>query len=387
MKRNIISVAILSAIVMFSCCFFKGGDIYSLPRMADLAIDESGTSDFADSIKTERTSSYFRAVGVKAISASDLAEFETVSETNADFYDVEYEVVASNEDGTIALNVFFEDSGESIIENFTGYPATNYNGEKDILFIVDDMHIFLSELEQLSDVDKCSWFGNILHKVLNAGMIALSVIEPAIQILARNVDNFWVQLYFLIKDTTYRANYLINSSKTQPSNYVNRQSDYSDWKFGYSYLNDTGCEVIAGYNLARAKGKTISLAETVFLYEGLGIEIGLAQGFFGSNPYQIWYFLKSMNISYDVVFNYNAFESKMNNSTNYYVILARWNGESRGDMVHTFMVDKNVRNSKKYTAYNRYSDIGTIKTNSIDDLFGNNVNKDKTFMCAYFVSR
>lgn len=75
----------------------------------------------------------------------------------------------------------------------------------------------------------------------------------------------------------------------------------------------------------------------------------------------------------------------MDDENDYYVILSRWNNESAGAMVHTFMIDKDSSFSYKYSAYN-YDTWKTTDTTDKDDylkFFNGEISN--TFMCAYFV--
>ena len=221
---------------------------------------------------------------------------------------------------------------------------------------------------------------------MNAGLLATSYLEPAIDILVltnKEITNFIAKSFV---DIDQKRNYNYNKQLSQPSGFVYGQKNYADWKFGYSNLSYAGCEVIAGYNVAKALGKNYTLAQVVLLYEALGIEIGAAQGYFGSNPYQISYFLKSTGISYTRVNNYKTFENKMKYSKDCYVILSLWNDESADSMIHTFMIDKNSDYSKKYSAYNfntyakeptRYSNYNSYFSGDIGD----------TYICAYFIDK
>ncbi len=341
--------------------------------------------NYFDSIEESNNEIEYRTIAKKKISGNALSDFESVSYLD-DEYLITYEVTAKLEEGTMTLNVYFDKSGERIIENFTGIPMTNYNDDEDILFTIDDSHIFLSELNSLSEQEQCSWFGNVLHRALNANMLALSYIEPAIKILVYSSINIKETLYTSVKNTSYLVNYELNSKKSQPSEYVYGQGYFEDWRFGFSNMAYAGCEVIAGYNLAYALGRNYTLAETIFLYESLGIEIGIAQGFFGSNPYQISYFLAATGIPYKKALSYKTFKKYMEDDKDYFVILSRWNGENANSQIHTFMIDKDKNYTYKFHAYNYsiYENDSTKKDNYLG-YFGASISN--TYICAYFVTK
>ncbi len=345
----------------------------------------SEKTNYFDSIEESNNEIEYKTIAKKKISGKALSDFESVSYLD-DEYLITYEVTTKLEEGRMTLNVYFDKTNESIIENFTGIPMTNYNDEEDILFTIDDSHIFLSELNSLSGLEQCTRFGNIMHRVLNANMLALSYIEPAIKILVYSSASLKTTLYTSVKNTSYLVNYELNSKKSQPIGYVYGQKAYKDWNFGFSNIAHAGCEVIAGYNLAHALGKDFTLADTIFLYENLGIEIGLAQGKLGSNPYQISYFLVASGIFYKRVLNYKTFQKYMEDDKDYYVILSRWNGENQGDMIHTFMIDKDKTYTEKFHAYNYKSD-GMITSNKNNYLKYFDGSISNTYICAYFVDK
>lgn len=90
-------------------------------------------------------------------------------------------------------------------------------------------------------------------------------------------------------------------------------------------------------------------------------------------------------MSYKKVTKYKNFENFMDDGNDYYVILSRWNNESAGAMIHTFMIDKDCDYSKKYHAYNEKYQNTSRDTNDYGDYFGGSINN--TFICAYFVSK
>ena len=342
--------------------------------------------NYFDSLVNTNSNNEYKTIAKKKISANSLSEFESVSLSDNDYL-ITYEVSYNLEESEVTLNVYFDNSKEVIIENFKGIQMTNYNNILDILFLIDNEHIFLSELNSLNDTEQCSWFGNVLHKVINNNLKALSYIEPAIKLLNYVNENIIDILYNSFKNTSYITNYNLNLKLNNPDSFVYGQSSYNNFHFGFSNLSYAGCEVIAGYNLAYAKGLNYSLADTVFLYETLGIEIGTAQGFFGANPYQISYFFNAIGISYNKVTSYKTFEKYMNDVNNYYVILSRWNGENSNDQIHTFLIDKDSNSYYKYKAYNykvnnKYS---TTNYNNFTKFFEKSISN--TYICAYFIKK
>lgn len=386
-KLTLFGITASNIISMFCSLYGTNKNIYE----GNVAASRSGT------LNIENTDPYFeyfeennndieyKTIGKKKISSASLLEYETVSLLDDADYLITYEVIANVEESAVTLNVYFDSTNERIIEDFTGIPMTNYNDESDVLFNVDNQHIFLSDILNLSAQEQCSWFGNILHKTLNAGMAAFTYIEPVIKIFTYSRENILALIYNTVKNANYLVNYEINSSKNQPNGFVYRQDRLSSWNFGATNLKEAGCEVIAGYNLAYAKGRDFSLADTIFLYESLGIEIGIAQGFFGSNPYQISYFLSALYMNYKKITNYKTFENYMNDGNDYYIILSRWENENAGAMVHTFMIDKDNDYIKKFHAYNEQYINTFTSSNNYKDYFNGTVGN--TFICAYFVSK
>lgn len=389
MKKIIKSLITLSFLLMISICLFNFNENDVNNVESRIAVSNVENNNYFDDLNSFQTDESYITIAKKTVSGCTMSDFETVSLSEE--YTIRYEIIVDSKENSMKLNVYFDTTDEVIIENFIGYPMMNCNDEEDVIFFVDDMRIFLSEIIAMDGLEQCSWFGNILHKTLNAGLLALSYIEPAVKLLAYTSRSAIAILYNSVKNASYLANYEWNKKNTQPTDYVYGQNAYKNWNFGFFNMADRGCEVIAGYNLVKALGRDFSLADTIFMYEGLGVEIGSAQGFFGSNPYQISYFLNATGVSFDRVNNYKTFEKYMKDDSNYYIILSRWNDESESAMIHTFMIDKDCDRNLKFHAYNYSCKISyenqkkTTNTNKYSDYFDGDI-KD-TYICAYFVKK
>lgn len=386
MFSGFIGISILAIYSLFPMAI-EQVDAAAEVRASSVALSENY---FSDIVVNQEGNKYY-TTAQKIFSSSIFNEYDLVSSTG-DFITITYEVIVNSDDKSMTLNIYIEATEENIIENFKGYYMTNYNDEMDVIFNFDGIYMFLSELEDLTAIEQCSIWGNLLHFAINADLFALSVIEPAITIMSIIYNPFSTA----ISQTTYGINYAYNILNTQPTSYVTKQSDFTNWKFGMSTLAYAGCEVISGYNLSTALGKNYSLAYVTYLYEALGIEIGAAQGYFGSNPYQISYFLIAAGIEYEKVISYSDFYSKMTSTKDYYVILSRWNGEETDDMIHTFMLNKTHYYTYSYPYYVlkiRYRTYNMIYGSSyydkytIDDLFTNTTNNSNTFIVAYFIEK
>ena len=337
--------------------------------------------DYFEEIHESESNGKHYILAKKKMPSNQFIDYQPASYSNNEYL-VSFEAITDLENGIVTLNVYLDDKETVIIEDFTGVIMTNYNDEKDVLFVVDDIHIFLSELQKLTMQEQCSWFGNALHKTINGSLIAMTYVEPVVKVITMaTAADLLNRLGNELSTLKYHDNYKHNSKLQQPTGYIDNQHSYSNWKFGITNFADTGCEVIAGYNLLYALGKNGTLAETILYYENCGIELGNAGGKFGSNPYQITYFLKGNTIKHEKVIKSSDFESKMKDDKNYYIILSRWNSEEPDAMIHTFFIDKDVNSSKKFQGYNSY----TSPTSNINDFFKGRI--DKTYIVSYFVEK
>ncbi len=290
---------------------------------------------------------------------------------------ISYQITKDNKE--VLLNVYKDNY---LIKSYVG----NFENS-DYLFEINNEKIYLSKLNMMNKNELNSLFGNLLHHLINGAMKALSCIE--IRGFNYEKGNALEDLKNQETNRRYLKNYEINSSKMQPNDFVYGQHAYSDWYFDFNDISYAGCEVVAGYNLARAKGLNYSFSDAIFMFESL--EIGMFNGYFGANPYQINRFLNALEIPYNMVVYHEQFAKIMSNDNDYYVILSMWNGTSADDMIHTFMIDKSENYSSKYRAYN-YNCNESYEENKLtsdcDDYleyFSGDIKN--TFICAYFISR
>lgn len=354
----------------------------------DMTIDNENLFADFENVESSVVDNVYTFTATKRIDYASSSNVDKISvledEIHYDEYEeIEYSVTCDISTSNVTLTAYMVDDDEPIIDTLYGSVYYDEDGDVDVVFSLDDELFSVRELLSLSVIDECSVWGNILHAALNALLKLNAILEPAFTLTLAAVSNV-AAIVLAYGQATYLSNYTYNSNiANQPSGYITNQSLYSGWKFGYSNLSDSGCEVIAGYNLAQAKGIDITLAQTTYLYESLGIEIGCAGGYLGSNPYQIGYFLTVMGISYTKVTSYSTLKTYANNSTQYYMIVARWNTTSASSAIHTYYVDKVSKSNFK--TYNMSYSSTYVSKSSVDNLFKES--PSKTFMVAYIIAK
>lgn len=383
-----LSVIMLLTAIMVGLYFNSSQPIGMKTRTMELSensIDvQSAFEDFEEVSSVKEGGLYTYRAQKKFVKDSFLP-YDKISDSNLtedEIESVDYEVVIDETSGDISLNAVFSNNGEQIVDTLHGKVFYGEDNEIDVIFNVDGELYSAREILGQSSIEECSFWGNLVHAIANAALKLLALVEPAIKLTLACASDV-AALLLVVGQEKYLANYNANSKKPQPSGFVTDQSSYYDWAFGNYYLDEKGCEVIAGYNLARAKGIKINLAQTTYLFESLGIEIGFAAGYLGSNPYQIGYYLKALNLNYIKVTSYSSLQSYIKNSTQYHMIVSRWNNTSTKSPIHTFYVNKTDSNSMR--TYNMKLIQDFSPAYSANELF--NESPKKTFIVAYLIKK
>ncbi len=383
-----LSVVLLAVAVMVGMFYNSSQSVDLNPRIMELSensIDSQGAFEEFEGVSREKKDSLYTYRAQKKFVKESFLPYDKISDSNLtedEIESVDYEVVIDETSGDIAVNAIFANNGEQIVDTLHGNVFYDEDNETDVIFNVDGELYSAREILGQSSIEECSFWGNLLHSIANAALKLLAIVEPAIKLTLASASDV-AALLLVVGQEKYLANYNANSKQIQPSGYVTNQKSYGAWDFGCSDLAYAGCEVIAGYNLAKAKGININLAQTTYLYESLGIELGFAAGYLGSNPYQISYFLKAMNINYIKVTSYSTLQSYIKNSTQYHMIVSRWNYTSASSMIHTFYVNKMGFNSMQ--TYNMKPNQKSTPAYSASELF--NESPKKTFIVAYLIKK
>lgn len=81
------------------------------------------------------------------------------------------------------------------------------------------------------------------------------------------------------------ANYANNSQLSNPTDYIDDQftGNWNQWDYGFSHMNDTGCEIFAMFNFFISQGKHPHLATMIALTQLLNAD--MCFGIWGTNPW------------------------------------------------------------------------------------------------------
>lgn len=234
----------------------------------------------------------------------------------------------------------------------------NSNGRLDGYVILnEETSFYISDFSNYEALDNC--FITLITTLVALGVAYNKVTESAEQQVA-DYNYEYNRKLEANNNGVGSGIYVTDQSQTD---YYNRNAGI--YKFGFTTFAEVGCEVAAAYNLLIAIGKSERLSSTIYAFEKLAIEFSIAFGKLGSNPLEIYRFLKIKNIKYDKYTNFNKFEKKVVNQRVSYTIMSRWNSpKSTG--LHTFFVKKD--RSDNYHGYNwKYDDTSYISNRNLTD--------------------
>ncbi len=213
-----------------------------------------------------------------------------------------------------------------------------------------------------NEVSTISLFGRLLFKVIAIVIVVYVIVaETAEQIRAKK-------------------NYEVNKNRSFPSGeYITDQWDDSvaDYDFGFAKFKDVGCEVVAVYNLMISLGRPERLEDVIYDFERWAIEFSVGWGHLGSNPREIYRYLRKKNIEYrrytKLQYEKFCFMSDRGGPEKDF-IFSRWNTPIT-DGLHTFYVEKDG----EYLAYNNE----VLRATEMDAYLDGR--SEAAFICGYII--
>jgi hypothetical protein len=241
-------------------------------------------------------------VGYKTLDSSLFSDLDLVSigvteEPENDFFDVRYQISVDAVDGGIILSAILDRGiGEPIIDYLPGLTVEDEQGNVDVLFVIDDQPIYLSDMVKSDSVDNVGIFGEWVKTVVR---VVITTVAP---VVTRVITYLSKSVLGIVDEVTALTNYYHNLSQTfdvdasdVAKGYINYQEQFTTWRYGLTTMNNNGCGAIATYNVLKHVGKfsntsikvgnTKALATIVRDYEAFHGTIAFAFG--GTNPAKV----------------------------------------------------------------------------------------------------
>lgn len=124
------------------------------------------------------------------------------------------------------------------------------------------------------------------------------------------------------------------------------------YRFGFTFLEDVGCEAVAAYNLMIALGRPEPLSQTVFDFEKKAIEYAVAFGRFGSDPLAMTRYFRARKLKYSKFTSFEKFEKAVAEDPDCFIIMSQWNHPWYKNGIHTFFIDKNSGEERRFKGFN-----------------------------------
>lgn len=205
------------------------------------------------------------------------------------------------------------------------------NGGLDALINIDGEIYKLSDYEDKSSIDECAT-GFVIPHIIKMHLTAAEIAEQA-----KARSNF-----------KYNKNLEKNGNGVKRNRYVFDQTDTTtqdrkagNYRFGFTSFSGVGCEVAAAYNCSISlKDKDWKLSDVICYFEVAFIEVSIAWGNFGSNPMEIYRYLKKRGYNYTKYTNFNKLSSAVSKKNECRIIMSRWNKKPLKSGLHTFYIKK-----------------------------------------------
>ncbi len=205
------------------------------------------------------------------------------------------------------------------------------NGGLDALINIDGEIYKLSDYEDKSSIDECAT-GFVIPHIIKMHLTAAEIAEQA-----KARSNF-----------KYNKNLEKNGNGVKRNRYVFDQTDTTtqdrkagNYRFGFTSFSGVGCEVAAAYNCSISlKDKDWKLSDVICYFEVAFIEVSIAWGNFGSNPMEIYRYLKKRGYHYTKYTNFNKLSSAVSKKNECRIIMSRWNKKPLKSGLHTFYIKK-----------------------------------------------
>ncbi|MCM1546661.1 MAG: hypothetical protein NC033_06485 [Clostridiales bacterium] len=277
-------------------------------RLTQTSVDaQSVLNEFDDAKLTQNgTTTYFE--GYKPIDKNVLSEIDNISDTELKEYEnciIKYTASYDTETNIIKLAVSTNLSDGSLeIDEINGVGFINDNGEIDAVMDLDGESILLSEMRDMSLIENCGWLSRLIKTVM-ATTIA-SVIGVGVAIIAVAVNH-------VVEESAALSNKKKNSKLTNPTGYINDQSNYTNWGYGLTSLAEGGCGIIAIFNVMQKLQKNPQLADIIYEFDSKSGNLFWGKG--GADVTHIRKYFNDRDIHNEFYDKWSTMKNKLKNMT------------------------------------------------------------------------
>lgn len=146
-----------------------------------LSLEESALVEFDKHKITYQENNDIEIVASKTFDMALFEELDLVSlDENTETVDICYDIVYDSSEEAVLLTISFEENGETLVETIPGLVTYNEAGKSDVLFVIEDETIWLSELSDLSVIDDNGWFSKLIKKVSKVVTKAVTTVATAV---------------------------------------------------------------------------------------------------------------------------------------------------------------------------------------------------------------
>ena len=167
----------------------------------DKSIDENNLFEGFDSHQINKNDNGVEIIAEKIFDKSIFEEFDLVNlEDDTEEIQVCYAVNYVEIESTVYLSVYFEeDENKSLIDTLPGLITFNEIGETDVMFLLDDEKVWLSELNfEDSIIENTGFFKKVLKKVAD-----VVISTPQMQTIIKSVTVVVNPIIRLVSTTLY----------------------------------------------------------------------------------------------------------------------------------------------------------------------------------------
>lgn len=138
-------------------------------ELVDYHLDDQSLFDEFDEHTLQTDEVGFEITAKKNFDTSIFSEIDFVDfDCTQEMVTVRYDIQYIDDQNAVLLSVTMEGNNEiSIVDTIPGLVSYNAVGEPDVLFVVDNEVIWLSEIQSSTVVDEIGWFGSLLKKIVN----------------------------------------------------------------------------------------------------------------------------------------------------------------------------------------------------------------------------